>query len=46
MLESVTDGRSVAVEVVFQVDGKGNLTAADTVSLNGQIIPENLNFTY
>ena len=26
--------------------GKGNLTATDTVSLNGQIISENLNFSY
>ena len=36
----------VAVAGVFHADGKGNLTVADTVSLNGEIIQENLNFTY
>jgi len=37
---------AVAVAGVFKADGKGNLTASDTVSLNGEIISENLNFTY
>jgi hypothetical protein len=43
---SILDIGPVAVAGVFQADGKGNLTTADTVSLNGQIIQENLNFTY
>jgi len=36
----------VAVAGVFKADGQGNLTATDTVSLNGEIISENLNFSY
>jgi hypothetical protein len=36
----------VAVAGVFKADGKGSLMATDTVSLNGEIISENLNFTY
>jgi hypothetical protein len=36
----------VAVAGVFKADGQGNLTATDTVSLNGEITSENLNFTY
>jgi hypothetical protein len=43
---TILDIGPVAVAGVFQADGKGNLTAADTVSLNGEIIQENLNFTY
>ncbi|MGO8786891.1 MAG: hypothetical protein ACLQVL_05840, partial [Terriglobia bacterium] len=43
---TILDICPVAVAGVFQADGKGNLTAADTVSLNGQIIQESLNFTY
>ena len=36
----------VAVAGVFKADGQGNLTATDTVSLNGEIISENLSFSY
>jgi hypothetical protein len=36
----------VAVAGVFRADGKGNLTAGDTVSLNGEINQEKLNFAY
>jgi hypothetical protein len=36
----------VAVAGVFQADGKGSLTTADTVSLNGEIIQEKLDFSY
>ena len=31
---------------VFQADGKCTLTTSDTVTLNGEIIQENLNFNY
>lgn len=43
---TILDIGPVAVVGVFQADGKGNLTVVDTVSLNGEIIQENLNFTY
>jgi hypothetical protein len=36
----------VALAGVFKADGQGNITATATVSLNGEIISENLNFTY
>jgi hypothetical protein len=43
---TIVDIGPVAVVGVFQADGKGNLTATDTVSLNGVIMQESLNFTY
>ena len=36
----------VAVAGVLQSDGKGKINAVDTVSLNGQINMESLNFNY
>jgi hypothetical protein len=43
---TIVDIGPVAVAGVFQADGNGNLVANDTVSLNGEIIQETLNFTY
>ena len=43
---TILDIGPVAVAGVFEADGKGNLTAADTVSLNGEINQEKPNFTY
>jgi len=43
---TIVDIGPVAVAGVFQADGNGNLTANDTVSLNGEIVQESLNFTY
>ena len=36
----------VAVAGVFHADGNGKLTTSDTVSVNGQIAQESLNFAY
>ncbi len=36
----------VAVGGAFEADGQGNLVTSDTVSLNGEISEEHLNFTY
>ncbi|MDE3179781.1 MAG: hypothetical protein KGM47_08985 [Acidobacteriota bacterium] len=43
---SILEVGPVAVAGVFKADGKGNVTAEDTVSLNGEIRQESLNFTY
>jgi hypothetical protein len=43
---TIVDIGPVAVAGAFQADGHGNLTANDTVSLNGEIVQESLNFTY
>jgi hypothetical protein len=43
---TIVDIGPVAVAGVFQADGNGNLIANDTVSLDGEIVQETLNFTY
>jgi hypothetical protein len=43
---TILDIGPVAVAGVIEADGNGKLTAADTVSLNGEVIQGDLDFTY